>query len=367
MVASLPTLAAIGNVELTALLVEPIWHSADYWDLSIPVYLFLAVVAGGAYLTGASACFLRSLRDSGPCCLEGEIARWGFMIAVAAAAGAGLAVLSHLAVIYRAILFPVYLTNFESWITIGTWILVLLSVFAVVCLLLQLFGEGAAADDGASLFPRAIVAWVSADLLATIDGLVDQVRPPMPVFAGLHLVGSILALGTIYTGFELAIVETVPLWNQPVVLPALFLTSGVAAGIGAALALTMLFEREIGPVFAGYALVVSLLSAASLALLYYSWTLLATSDVPAAAASYATLTDGWYYVGAWLVVLGLGAPMVVGLVVGAATFAGKLSPTLERVGGPALIGSFGLLLIGGLMFRILLLLAAAQDPLVVIG
>jgi len=353
-------LAAAGNSEV-------IWHPADYWDLSIPVYLFLAVVAGGAYLTGASACLIRSVRGKDACCLETEIARWGFLVAIAAAAGAGLAVLSHLAVIYRALLFPIYLTNFESWITIGTWILVLLSVFAVVCLVLQLFGENPATDEGASLFPRTIVAWVSPPLLETLDGLVDRVRPPMAVFAGLHLLGSFLALGTIYTGFELAIVDTVPLWNEPVIIPALFLTSGVAAGIGATLAVTMLFEREIGPVFAGYALTVSLLSAVSLALLYYGWTLLAVSDAPAAAASYAALTDGWYYIGVWLVVFSFVAPMILGLVIGLATFADRLSPTLERVGGPALIGSFGLLLVGGLVFRILLLLGAAQDPLVVIG
>lgn len=345
--------------------VDSYWLAADYWDLSIPVYLFLAAVAGGGYLAGSSACLVRWLRDSGPCCLESEIARWGFMVAVAGAAGAGLAVLSHLAVIYRAILFPVYLTNFGSWITIGTWILVLLSLFAVVCLVLQLFGATPAADEGASLWPRTVVATVG--LLDVLDRLVDRVRPPMAGFAALHLVGSLLALGTIYTGFELSIVETVPLWNQPTVVPLVFLTSGVAAGVGAALGLTMLFERELGPVFGTYAVAIGLLSGASLLIAAYGWTVIATSDAPAAAASYVALTEGLLYVGVWLVALGFLAPFLTGLSFGTAAMLDRISPSLERIGGPVLIGSFGLLFLGGLALRILLLLAAEQHPVVVVG
>ena len=348
-------------------MLHELWLPADHWDLSIAVYLFLAVVAGGGYLTGASACAIRSLRGPDASGLEGEIARWGFMVAVVAAAGAGLAVLSHLAVIYRALLFPIYLTNFSSWITIGTWILVALSVVAVVCLALQLFGEDASTASGASLFPRRIVDWVGFGLLEWLDDLVDRFRPPMAAFAAVHVIGSVFALATIYTGFELAIVETVPLWNDPVILPLVFLTSGVAAGIGAALALTMFFERRIGPIFGGYALVVGLLSGVSLLLVAHGWRLLATSDSPAAAASYVALTDGTLSVAAALVVVGFAAPAVIGLGIGLAALTDRLPTTAERIGGPALIGSFGLLLLGGFAFRVILLLAAAKDPLVVIG
>ncbi len=339
------------------------WLPADYWDLSIPVYLFFAAVAGGAYITGASACYIRARRESGPCCLESEIARWGFMTAVASAAIAGLAVLSHLAVISRAVLFPIYLTNFSSWITIGTWILVLLAVFSVICLLLQLFGEQAAEESGASLWPRVIFAKLG--LLELADRLVDAVRPPMAVFAALHVVGSILALATIYTGFELAIVETVPLWNMSVVLPMAFLTSGIAAGVGVTLAITMLFEREIGPVFGGYAVVVSIFSALSLVFIAYGWQEIATSDAPAAAASHAELTSGALYVGVWLVALGFLLSVVAGLAIGIAALTDRLSDRAERLGGPALIGSFGLLFVSALILRVLLLLAAEQNPVVV--
>lgn len=339
------------------------WLPAGYWDLSIPVYLYFAAVAGGAYLAGASACFLRSLRSSGQCCLENEIARWGFMVAVASAGIAGLAVLSHLAVVYRALLFPIYLTNFSSWITIGTWILVLLAVFSAICLLLQLFGEGATDETGTSLWPRRLVEKVG--ILDTVDRTVDRVRPPMVGFATLHAVGSLFALATIYTGFELAIVETVPLWNQLVLLPLVFLTTGVAAGIGLTLALTMLFERQIGPVFGGYATVVGLLSGVSLLLIGYGWQQLAASEAPAAAASYANLNSGLLTIGVLLVGVTLFVATTAGLVIGAAALTDRLSEQLKRAGGPALIASFLLMAVGGLVLRILFLLAAEQNPVVV--
>ncbi len=353
------------HVVLAQGFVEQLWLPADYWDLSIPVYLFLAVVAGGGYVTGASACLLRHLRESGPCCLESELARWGFMVAVAGAAGAGLAVLSHLAVIYRALLFPIYLTNFSSWITIGTWILVVLSVIAVICLVLQLFGEGPAQEEGTSLFPRAIVAKVG--LLETVDRLVDRFRPPMVAFAAIHVLGSLLAVATIYTGFELAIVETVPLWNMPVVVPLAYLFSGLAAGVGLTVALTAFFEREVGPVVGGYAVATGVLSGLGLVTVWYGWTVLVASDAPAAAASQVALAETTLAIGAWLVVLGLAVALVVGVVVGGAALTGRRPPVLERLAVPALVGSFGLLVVGSLALRVLMLLAAQQDPVVVLG
>ena len=353
------------SVVLAQGFVEQLWLPADYWDLSIPVYLFLAVVAGGGYLTGATACLIRHLRESGPRCLENDIARWGFLVAVLGAAGAGLAVLSHLAVIYRAVLFPIYLTNFSSWITIGTWILVALAVFAVICLVLQLFGEGPAAEEGASLFPRAIVAKLG--LLETADRLVDRFRPQMALFAAIHVVGSLFAVATIYTGFELAIVETVPLWNMPVVVPLAFLFSGLAAGVGLTVALTVLFEREVGPVVGGYTLATGVLSGLSLAVVWYGWTAMTTSDAPAAAASQVALTETNLVVGTWLVVIGLAVALVVGLIVGGATLIGRRPPVFDRIAVPVLVGSFGLLVLGSLALRIVMLLAAQQDPVVVIG
>lgn len=352
-------------LELTWLpgFVEVHWLHADHWGLSIPVYLYLAALAGGAYLTGASASLLRS-RDDENGRLTGELARWGFILAVVAAAGAGLAVLSHLAVVYRAILFPVYLTNFGSWITIGTWILVLLATFSVVGLLLVQFGGRAASDEGASLFPR----WIAAKLrlAGPLDRAVDRVRASSIAVVAIYLLGSVFAVATLYTGFELAIVESVPLWNRPTLLPALFLVSGIAAGMGLSLALTLLFERKLPPVFGGYAVVVALFSGISMALVWYGWESFASSNAPAAAASYAHLT-GEFSAGMWLVALGFVVPLVVGIVVGTAAAMGKLSRSVERAGGPALVASLFLLAAGALALRVLLVLAAEKNPVVVVG
>ncbi len=343
--------------------VEFHWLHADHWGLSIPLYLYLAALAGGAFLAGGSASLLR-WRSEGSASLTGEIARWGFILAVSAAAGAGLAVLSHLAVIYRAVLFPIYLTNFESWITIGTWILVTLALFSTVGLVLVQFGARAADDEGASLFPR----WIAAKLgvADVLDALADRVRASSVAFVGVHVVGGVFALGTLYTGFELAIVETVPLWNRPALLPALFLTSGIAAGIGLTTALTLAFRRELDPLLGGYAVLVALLSGLSLLLAWQGWTSLATSDAPAAAASYTQLI-GDLSPGVWLVAFGFLVPLVVGLAIGMATLVGRRSRAVERAGGPALIASFLLLAAGSLALRLLLLLAAEKDPLVVVG
>jgi len=164
----------------------------------------------------------------------------------------------------------------------------------------------------------------------------------------------------------LAIVETVPLWNEMVIVPALFLTSGLAAGIGLTVAITMVFEREIGPLCGGYAVVVAVLSGSSLLIAAYGWTLLAGSGVPALDASYSALTDGVLWVGVWVVTLGLVLALVVGLAVGLAALLGRLPASVERAGGPMLIGSFGLLTVSGLLMRILFLLAAEQHPVVII-
>jgi protein NrfD len=343
--------------------VEFHWLHADHWGLSIPVYLYLAAVAGGAYLTGASASLLRWRGDtSNP--LQGAIARWGFVVAVVAAAGAGLAVLSHLAVIYRAVLFPIYLTNFGSWITIGTWILVSLAAFSVIGLVLVQFGGRAAADAGPSLFPRWLAGRLG--LQGALDGLADRVRSVRPVFVVLHLLGAVLAVGTLYTGFELAIVEAVPLWNRPSLMPGLFLASGIAAGMGVTVALTMAVHRKLTPVLGGYAVVVALLSGVSLLLVWQGWSSLAANGTPAAAASYAQLT-GDLAIGVWLVALGFVAPLAAGLVLGTAAVMDRLSRSVERLGGPTLIASFVLLAVGSFALRVLLLLAAAKDPVVVVS
>ncbi|WP_254769202.1 NrfD/PsrC family molybdoenzyme membrane anchor subunit [Salinilacihabitans rarus] len=355
------------SVTLQPLFVEYHWLPADYWDLSIAVYLFLAVVAGGGYLAGASASLWRTVASDASAAADrrrAEIARWGFLVAVVGAAGAGLAVLSHLAAISRALLFPIYLTNAGSWITIGTWILVALSAVAVLSLVLELFGEEAATAEGAGLFPRAVAAAIG--LCDPLDRLVDRLDPSPATTAAVSLLGSLLAVGTLYTGFELAVVETVPLWNRPTLLPPAFLASGVAAGTGLALALALLFERRLDRVAGAYAVAVATLSGASLGIVWGGWTDLAASDAPAAEASHAALAGGTLEPAVWLVVAGFVVPLVVGLAVGLGALSERLSPGFERVGGPALIGSVALLFAGGLALRVVLLLAAAQDPVVVV-
>lgn len=67
-----------------------------------------------------------------------------------------------------------------------------------------------------------------------IDDIVDRTRPSTDTRLALHIVGGALAVTLIvYTALLLsAVAPVVPLWH-PVLLPLLFLTSGVSMGISA--------------------------------------------------------------------------------------------------------------------------------------
>ncbi|MFB6133683.1 MAG: NrfD/PsrC family molybdoenzyme membrane anchor subunit [Halanaeroarchaeum sp.] len=340
--------------------IEFIWLEPGHWGLTTAIYLFFAALGGGAYLAGLTAVGLESQRDQQ---IHREFARWAFLAGLGAVGVAGVAILSHLADPLAGLLFPLTLTNFGSWITRGTWILVSLGVITALQVLWFHFGALATEATGASAFLRAL--FVRAGVASPLDRLADATRPTDGRYWVVGILGALPAIGTVYTGFELATVPTVPLWNQPTLLPALFLASGVATGFAVALALTVAFEGVSNPLVATVGTIVGLALLVSAGLLWRLWEAVGTN--PAGEASVAALTTGPLQVPFAIGVVGIGASLIATpLLAWVAVGRGETS-TVRWLVRPGLVTALSLAVVGSFFLRYALVLAAVKDPVVVVG
>ena len=153
---------------------EWLWLPHVHWGSMIALYLFLGGTAGGAYIVSAWASFIKSVMDKdnwlGQILLGdtsddahwyacGETARWGSVLSVLSIAIGGTALISHLGAPLRALTFPVLFTNFGSWLVIGTWLIVIFTIFAAFETLWLHFGSEVPSGTRLSLFPRRILGW----------------------------------------------------------------------------------------------------------------------------------------------------------------------------------------------------------------
>lgn len=337
-----------------------VWLEGGHWGFTTAVYLFFASLAGGAHVAGVAA---RVVGDGPERGVRLAYARWAFLVALGAASVAGIAILSHLADPLAGLLFPVTLTNVGSWITVGTWVLVLLGVFSALQTLWLQFGALGRAEPASSSILRRPVGRI--DRLESVDGLADWSHPGGSLYWVVTGVGLVPAVGTVYTGFELAAVATVPLWHEPALLPALFLASGVAAGVAAALVPTVAFEGSTSRTVVGFATVVGVSLLLSAVLLWELWGGLGGS--PAAAESKALLTAGSLQTAVavlegTIVVSLVGSPLLawIGYVRGEA-------PLTRRVVRPGLVATLLAGVVGTFLVRYLVLFAAVKEPVVVVG
>lgn len=316
-----------------------------FWDWMIGLYLFLGGISGGAYLTGAASDYLRH-RNGKRANAFGTSALVGMVVSFAAISLGGLILLFHLGEPLNVIELWLF-TNVASWMAIGVWVIVLFVVVAMVQLVLLGFGRngGFGIDAG------------------PIDALVDRVRPPTETRLALHIVGSVLAVTLIvYTALLLsATAPVVPLWH-PLLLPLLFLTSGVSMGISAtAIGTTLLLGvddtgvhefslADDGVILCELGVLAGLL-----------WYLSGAGGV--ATESYELLT-GTFIVEFW------GFVVLIGLLVPLAISASLV--LLERregvhlggrIGQAAYTTKFGFVLIGGLFLRLSILYAALNVPI----
>lgn len=336
-----------------------LWLERPHWGLTTAIYLFFATFGGGAYLGGLAAYGMGGEERD----VRLEFARWAFLSAVVGVAIAGVAIISHLATPLAGLMFPVTLTNFESWITRGTWILVSLGVFTALQTLWFHFGALGEEELGSSVVVRRIAGVFR--LRNALDTLASWTRPPGNWFWLVAFIGAVPAVGTVYTGFELAVVETVPLWNVPVLLPALFLASGLAAGLALPLALTVAFEGATSRFVAVFSGLVGVSLLATGGLLWAFWGTIA--DTRAAAESIAMLTAGSLQVPFAVVVIGTGIALVAVPTLAWLGYARGDSGVSRRIVRPGLVTALSLVVLSSFFLRYALLFAAVKEPLVVAG
>lgn len=178
------------------------WSHAPF----VALYLYLGGLAGGLFIVAVLADFLgiRSQRAAA----TAKLCSYG-VIPVLAFAGFFLTI--HLGKPERGLAFPVFFTNYNSWMTRGGWILGAAAPLMVLYAALWFFG-------------------LSVALRRIVGAL-----------------GLIAAMGlAYYTGLLLSGAWYVPLWSRAH-LPSLFLTSGINTGLALAGLLVVLLWAWLAP------------------------------------------------------------------------------------------------------------------------
>ncbi|MGH7831785.1 MAG: NrfD/PsrC family molybdoenzyme membrane anchor subunit, partial [Candidatus Binatia bacterium] len=185
----------------------------DKWSHNplVPLYLFLGGLAAGMFIVAVLADFAgiwsrRSLAAA-------RIIAYGVFPILALA---GIFLTAHLGKPERGLGFPLFFTNYNSWMTRGGWILGASAPLVLVYVALWFF----------RVFP-------------TLRRVVGAIGIP------------VLAMLALYTGFLLSGAGYVPLWSREY-LPPIFLTSGLNTGLATAGLLTFfawpwLGFRDLGP------------------------------------------------------------------------------------------------------------------------
>ncbi|QSG07394.1 NrfD/PsrC family molybdoenzyme membrane anchor subunit [Halapricum desulfuricans] len=334
--------------------VSPLLPS-QFWSLSIGVYLFLGGLAGGAYVTGAVADFL-SVRD--PSRREGYLAtaRWGMVLGVLALAIGGPILLFHLGEPQHVLLFWLF-TNFDSWMTIGIWVIVLFMVLSI----LQALWLGFGADRGFSI-PGDVLSGVTE----LIDTIADVTRPSEGVRRGLNAFGALVGvLLIVYTALLLsASSQVVPMWDATW-LPPLFLASGLSMGIAAAVGATTLTKGVTDTGVTMFSVADDVIIVAEMVVIYLLLATLVNGGPTAVETQTYLLTEGNLIFWGGVVAAGLLLPLAIsgGLLALEWRYDLHENPRLERLATAGYATKFGFVIFGGLMLRLTIIYAALNVPL----
>ncbi|MDR5656668.1 NrfD/PsrC family molybdoenzyme membrane anchor subunit [Halodesulfurarchaeum sp. HSR-GB] len=322
---------------------------AEFWGLSIGIYLFLGGLAGGAYVAGAVADLL-STRQPERQDSYFATARWSMVIAVGAIAVGGLLLVSHLGEPLNVLQFWLF-TNSQSWMTIGIWVIVLFTLLAMVQALWLGFGR----ENGFAVSIGPI------DTLARITRPSERVRRGITAFG--IAVGVLLA---VYTALLISATgDVVPLWD-PTWLPLLFLTSSLSIGIAAVFGLTTLTQGVIETGVEKFSLADDVIILAEMGVLAILLVTLQNGNSTAVETVQYIMQDGWLLFWGGVVGVGLVAPLVLSaaliLVERRVDLHGN-AKTLRRVRG-AYVLKFGLVVVGGLLLRLTIIFGALNVPII---
>ncbi len=300
---------------------EPIqlWQTKWSHGPYVPMYLFFGGLTAGVFIVAVLTDLLGMKWKRAD--LVSKVATYSGVVVLALA---GFFLMVHLGKPERGLAFPLFFTNYNSWITWGGWIVGASSALLMLYAVLRYF----------------------------------TVRPWVRRWLGV-LSLPVLALLALYTGFLLSHAGFVPLWSKQF-LPVLFLNSGLTTGLAAVgfvflLAWPYLRDRNGDPrrVVRWVSLAVAVFILLELYELYKFMTFLETSGQhpptgqfvapKGGTRAYAYVTQGalapWFWWG--IIGAGLGLPLVLTLVE-------FLVRPWARVVATA---KFALILIGGAILR----------------
>lgn len=252
------------------------------WDWKVGVYVAFIGIAGGAYLTGYVADLLSwrtATRE------HGRVARYGYLTGLGGLVVGPPILLSHLATPFRAMLLPLTMTNLDSWMAIGSYMLAGFGLGTFLMFAWTAFGkdrphsaavadggdEEVAADGGRDIASdggpakaatggqtsggvRSIADTVG--LLDRLDALSDYTRPSEKARLALGAFFAIFAAGTLlYSAMALGSGSTqrVPMWDKTFLVPVQIF-GGLGAGLTVSVALAAVSERSVGRTVGNYAL-----------------------------------------------------------------------------------------------------------------
>lgn len=252
------------------------------WDWKVGVYVALIGIAGGAYLTGYVADLLSwrtATRE------HGKVARYGYLTGLGGLIVGPPILLSHLATPFRAMLLPLTMTNLDSWMTIGSYMLAGFGLGTFLMFAWTAFGkdrphstavagggdEEVAADGGQDVAAdggpakaatggqtsggvRSIADTVG--LLDRLDALSDYTRPSEKARLALGAFFAIFATGTLLysaMAFGSGSTQRVPMWDKTFLVPVKIF-GGLGAGLTVSVALAAVSERSVGRTVGNYAL-----------------------------------------------------------------------------------------------------------------
>ncbi|MFW5965842.1 MAG: NrfD/PsrC family molybdoenzyme membrane anchor subunit [Halodesulfurarchaeum sp.] len=322
---------------------------AEFWGLSIGIYLFLGGLAGGAYVAGATADLL-SLRDPEREQSYRQTARWSMVIAVMAISIGGVLLIGHLGEPMHVLMFWLF-TNLDSWMTIGIWVIIGFTGLAMLQALWLGFGR----EHGFA---------VSVPI---VDKIARLTRPSERIRRGITTVG--IAIGVLLAVYTALLISTaggiVPLWHGTW-LPLLFLTSSLSIGIAGVFLVTNLTQGFLDTGVQTFSLADDAIILAELGVLaVLMWTMKNGSSTAVETFQY-IMSEGWILFWVGVVGVGLVAPLVLSAVMLGIEGRYDLYRNTAMCRYAKTIGSvkFALVVMGGLMLRLMIVFGALNVPII---